>query len=127
MQSDDNKALIHRPGAAISPAGGRRTNPVIARVTEDALARARSARKEIRQARFRIGEYELREPDYRQILDWAAALEKAPEWVLAQLEESRIEPEEWSIKDFEPIKWIVEDGAILSLAWSFRRLTIMPT
>jgi hypothetical protein len=33
----------------------------------------------LQQARFRIGDYELREPDYRQICLWAEDLEMTPD------------------------------------------------
>ena len=73
-----------------------------------------------------MGDDLLREPDYRQILDWAAALGKAPEWVLEQLEDSRLEPESWADHKIDPIVFIVEDGAITSLVWDFECLPQVP-
>jgi Leucine-rich repeat (LRR) protein len=122
MKRDKKNALIHRPGTGISTGTGRRTSPIIERMAQDVLARAKA--QALKTARYRIGEYELREPDYRQILRWAEELEMAPEAVLAVLAESRVEPESW--QDWEPIGFAVEDGAIVSLAWDFERLSLVP-
>jgi hypothetical protein len=126
MSSDDHQdstsnALVPHPGTDLTKTG-RRTNAVIARMTRDVLARAES--HGISTARYRLGQYVLREPDYLQILDWAEALRKAPEWVLTQLEESRLEPNK--LQNWEPIAFFVEDGAIRSLVWDFKRLPVVP-
>lgn len=102
MKSNDTKALIHHPGTAITPGQSKGTSPVIARITQDVLTRARSAQRELSQARFRIGEYELREPDYRQILDWAENVGMEPEDVLAVLVGSVWEDYR---EEFEPIRF----------------------
>jgi hypothetical protein len=70
-------------------------------MSRDVLARAR--RNGLSMARFRLGQYVFREPDYRQILDWAETLQQKPEWVLEQLEDSRLEPEEWEIGNRSPL------------------------
>lgn len=117
------KALVHRPTTGLV-GSDRRTSPVIARMTQDVLARAQASG--LSRARFRIGDYLLREPDYRQILLWADALGMGPESVLAELAGTRMEPEEdW--EKFQTISFIVEDGAILSLVWDFNRLPLIPT
>jgi hypothetical protein len=135
-ESDDSPlpALTDHPGdveeQTLVPHAGtelgsvrRRTHPVISRMSRDVLARAK-AQQGLSKARFRLGKYAFREPDYRQILDWAEALGQAPDWVLKQLEASRLKPTEW--KDWEPINFVVEDGAMLSLVWDFHRLPLVP-
>ncbi|WP_201069359.1 MULTISPECIES: hypothetical protein [Thiorhodovibrio] len=57
----------------------------MATVTRDILARAQA----LSAARFPIGEYLLREQDYRQILDWADHLSMEPEAVIQHLARSR--------------------------------------
>jgi len=116
MAADKSNSLIRRPDTGLTSTG-RRTSPVITRMTQDVLARARAA--ELSQARFRIGDYELRGPDYRQILRWAEALGKAPEELLAPLAACRVEPHPW--EDWKAVSFKVEDGAILSLAWDLDR------
>ena len=97
-------------------------------MVEDALALVR--KREISAARFRIGEYELREPDYRQIRRWAEALGKSPEEVLATLAACRVElevnfMEQWE-EEREPVAFEIKDGYIVSLAWDFNRLPLIP-
>ncbi|MEA3642901.1 MAG: hypothetical protein VBE63_23595 [Lamprobacter sp.] len=119
-----SNALVPRPGTGLAETG-RRTHPVLARMSRDLLARAEV--QGLSTARYRLGKYVLREPDYRQILDWAEALGKAPEWVLEQLEqleESKLEPEEDD--DLNPIVFAAEDGDIQSLVWDFERLPVVP-
>lgn len=66
LQDSKSNALVPRPGTGLAEVS-RRTNPVIARMTRDVLARAQA--QALSAARFRIGEYLLREPDYRQMLE----------------------------------------------------------
>jgi hypothetical protein len=91
MEHDKKHPLVPRPGTDITTPG-RRTSRVMAVVTGDILARART--QDLGAARFAIGEYLLREPDYRQILRWAEAAGLAPEVVLERLAESSVEPVE---------------------------------
>ena len=121
MTDETKKALIQRPGTGLAGPGPH-TSPVIARMTQDVLARARAGGLGL--GRFRIGDYLLREPDYRQIRRWAAALEMAPEALLVDLAACRLEPKSW--EDFESIGFALEDGAIVSLAWGFDRLPLIP-
>jgi hypothetical protein len=121
MSQDDKKALVPRPGSEIARPSNRR-NPVISRMSRDLLARAQA--QELRAARFRIGEYELREPDYKQVLQWAESLGITPEAVLVELGMCRIEPT--PLEKVEPIAFRVADGAITSLAWDFEYLPQCP-
>jgi hypothetical protein len=70
------KAIVPRSGTDIAETT-RRPNPVIARMTNDVLARAEA--RGLSAARYRVGGYLLREPDHRQILHWAEALSMTPE------------------------------------------------
>ena len=109
MKKDNNNGLIHRPTTEITKQGGG-TSPVIARMSQDVLDRA--------NARFRLGEYLLREPDYNQILLWAEAMDMSPEQLLEHLCEGyRFE---------EDIKFVVEHGSIVSCVWDFEHLPLLP-
>lgn len=121
MADSKRNALVPRPGTEVA-GPGRRTPRVIEEMVRDVLARAME--QGMSQARFRIGDTALREPDYRQILHWAEALGKAPEEVLATLAACRVEPESW--ERWEAVAFAVEDGAIVSLAWDFERLPLIP-
>jgi hypothetical protein len=77
-------------------------------------------------ARFRIGDSEWREPDYRQILLWAKALVLEPVEVIQELltinERWRNEAEaEGEIAEEAPI---FEDGAIVKVYWDFELLPL---
>jgi len=119
MEHDTPKTLVHRPGT--DPVWQeRRTHPIIARMTQDVLERA----QRMLAARFSIGDYHLREADYRQILRWAEAGGMAPEAVLEAIVAGRIDKDPWETG--EPVTFALEDGAILSLAWKFDRLPFVP-
>ncbi len=121
MEHDTTHPLVPRPAADIVTPG-RRTPRVVAAVTGDILARARA--QDLDAARVPLGAYRLRAPDYRQILRWAEGLDLTPEAVLERLAECRVEPR--VLGAWEPIAFVVEDGAILSLAWDFERLPMIP-
>lgn len=113
-------AVVHSPGTRL--AGARqRTSPVITRITQDVLARAQA--NGLNLARFRIGEYLMRAPDYRQIQRWAKSLGMVPEACLAALAACRLE---LSWEDFQPFELAIEDGAIVNLVWSFDRMPLSP-
>jgi hypothetical protein len=97
------------------------SNPIIRLTTEGLLHQAQQT--QLQQARFRIGDYELREPDYRQICLWAEELRIAPDELLGVLADSRLEPKTGS---FEPIVFSLVDGALHSLVWDFSRLPMAP-
>ena len=120
MADETKNALIQRPGTGLAGTGPH-TSPVIARMTRDVLARAQAGGVSL--ARFRIGEYLLREPDYRQIRRWAESLGMTPEALLAQLAWCRLE---LFREDVEPFEFTIEDGAIVSLVWNFDRLPFCP-
>ena len=115
MTKDNNNGLIHRPTTEITKQGGG-TSPVIARMSQDVLDRA--------NARFRLGKYLLRGPDYNQILLWAEAMEMSPEQVLEHLsvEDSVRADGPWSGE----MEFLVQYGSITSLCWDFRLLPLRP-
>ena len=118
MTNEKNNTLIHRPETSlVGP--GRASSPVLTRMTQDVLARARAS--SLIPARFRIGEYLLREPDYRQILLWAEALGMAPEAVLGEFAGTKLR---FGMVGgaFKPMEFAVEDGAIVSLPWESAHL-----
>src|ERR1035437_9124839 len=84
MAKSEKLSLILRPPGAIDMAesGARRVESVI---VVDMLALAKERQSTPIDARFRIGQYEWCEPDYRQILIWAHALKLDPEEVIHRL------------------------------------------
>jgi hypothetical protein len=122
MEDDKKNQLVRRPGSELGTPG-RRTNRVMEGMTRDILARAKA--QGLSAARFRIGDYLLREPDYRQIMRWAEAGGMRPEEVLERLAGSVVELPR-SEPGIEPIRFSMEDGAMLSVAWDFERFPFTP-
>jgi Leucine-rich repeat (LRR) protein len=120
MTEDKTNSLIHRPGSGLT-GSVRGSNPILKRMTQDVLARAQD--NQMSHARFRIGDYLLRQPDYRQIVYWADELNMTPEALLAVLAETLLEPDDCN---FEPVSFSMADGAIVSLAWDLERLGNIP-
>jgi hypothetical protein len=81
----DKLTLIPHSGSSLSqirPRGGQ----ILAEMVNGALALSRVNGSDTRLARrFRIGDHELCEPDYQQILLWAKALELEPVTVFERL------------------------------------------
>lgn len=122
MEEGKSNALVP---FSISGNGIAETGPrsIVASMVTDALARAQSQTKAHAAARFRIGEYEFCDPDYRQILIWARALGNEPERIVSILSKSAIciFHEDENGRD---LPLIVEDGSIKALAWNFEELPI---
>lgn len=91
-------------------------------MTEDLLAQARQT--QVQQARVRLGDYELREPDHRQICVWAGALAMTPENLLAELARSQLIPRVG--EKIQPLNFALEDGVLRNLVWDFDRLPVFP-
>ena len=114
MTEDDRNALIPRPHGAIAKAGlgpGR----ILSGMVADALDVVRSHDRALALARFRIGSHEFRDPDYRQIMVWAKALDLEPGVLVERL----------GINAVDKPTLVVEDGAIVSLGWDFDLLPIL--
>src|SRR5437773_2598175 len=84
MSEKNDFALMRRPPGALEKAapGAKR---ILSGMVEDTLALANRNPSTVAAARFRIGEYEWCEPDYRQILIWARATSQKPEEVISCL------------------------------------------
>jgi len=116
MNKNDQFALAKRPFGAVeknSPGAKR----ILSSMVADALIVAKRGQTALAGARFRIGDSEWREPDYRQILLWAKALVLEPVEVIQELltinERWRNEAEaEGEIAEEAPI---FEDGAIVKV------------
>lgn len=108
MNEADNFALVRKPSSAVEKAapGAKR---ILAGMVADALALRKSA--SALEKRFRIGEYEWREPDYRQILLWAEALHLQPETVIERL------LKESGTKWKHQVSTQFKDGRIVTLHW----------
>jgi len=85
----------------------------------DTLALAKKEQFIPTTARFRIGEYEWCEPDYRQILIWAKTLRLEPEEVIQRLQDGKddglVPAESWGGTQFA-------DGRLLKINWDFELL-----
>ena len=114
MTDEDHQPLVPvPPGSLTQTTGG--PHGVLARMSSDVSAIVRAKDRELKQARFRIGEYEFREPDYRQILRWADTSDWTPEGVVEGLARTRFERKRPNIT----VEFSVVDGCISSLFWKF--------
>jgi Leucine-rich repeat (LRR) protein len=115
MADTQQNALLPLESRSPSESG---TGPgsIISGMVSDAIAIARSIERASTSARFRIGDFEFCEPDFRQILIWAKALEISPQSLIQEFEE---------ISNDHDTKFKIEDGSIVSLAWDFARLPMV--
>ena len=139
MSDTERNALIPLRSGGLANIG---TGPksILSGMVSDALALARAREKSLAVARFRIGEYEFRAPDYRQILIWTKALGIEPEDFISRLKEDfgnyqdYLENSRDSFQDCDgfyhlPLNGFeagleVEDGSIVSLVWIFDEVSI---
>lgn len=119
MSTSNEKPMLSSGGSGLT-GPLRASNPIVQRMAEDMLRRAKAG--EANEEHFRLGNYSFRQPDYNQILAWAKWLEIDPLKLLQILEDSSREPEEDEDWGAEDIIFSVEDGAIKSLLWDFSRL-----
>lgn len=115
-EDPSHRAIVIRPPDALTP-NATRPGGVLARMTREALNLAE--RRDVTEARFPLGGYHFREPDYRQILLWADAIGMSPEAVLECLEAGELGDE-----DPDRYAFTVTDGALTELVWDFDRLPI---
>lgn len=141
MADEKSRALIPLPSGGLANIGSS-PKSILAGMVSDALALVRAREKPLAGKRFCIGEYEFRDPDYRQILIWAKALEVEPEDFISRLEEdfeycfkSYMCFHSGGVKRFGYLYRLdslliprgfgpevgleVEEGSIVSLAWDF--------
>ncbi len=79
---DERKMLIPQPAGEIQR-GGSGPRRLLSRMTDDVLDIVRS--RAVLGARFRIGQFEFREPDYRQIQIWAECLGLSADAIVRRL------------------------------------------
>jgi hypothetical protein len=125
MPDADRNALIRLPSFAVekAEAGPRR---ILTGMVSDALAVAQSQERALEAARYRIGDYEFRDPDYRQILIWAKELHIEAAELVHRLD---MISTRWRIfVDGRPtvsnLNFLVTDGSMEALAWDFDLLPI---
>lgn len=116
MADKERNALIPLPSGGLENIGSG-PKSILSGMVSDALALVRAREKSLAAARFRIGEYEFRDPDYRQILIWAKALELEPEVFIRRLEVEADLKNRFFHRVVVPFK--VEDGSIVSFEWNF--------
>lgn len=117
MEPNQERSLIPRPShELIVPrvAGNR----ILAGMVEETLALGREDAG-AQTAKFRIGEFELCEPDYRQVLIWAKVWNLPPERVIGGLLHSW--EEKWVPEWSEPR---LANGRLLNVNWGFN---VIPT
>ena len=110
MTEEDSVALVRRPPSAVEDAraGAKRIQSTI---VADVLALTKKQQSTPVAAKFRIGQHEWCEPDYRQILIWAEALKLKPEEVIERLLKGRRRADEsWRETRFE-------NGRLLKIHW----------
>ena len=123
MAENEPKALVVQRSSSLAEVGaGARS--ILSSVVSDALTVARSREKAIAAARFQIGRYDFREPDYCQILIWAKALEIDPEALVQQLEATIYTPGHLWDGVVRTIFFRVHQGSIVSLAWDVSALPL---
>jgi len=94
-----------------------------------ALAKKREESKLVR-TKFRIGEYEWCEPDYRQLLIWADALALKPREVIERLQQGKKSSyvpwgrERGKPKEYVWAESVSSNGKLIKLNWDFELLPL---
>ena len=110
MNENNDFTLVPIPSGTLGKveAGAKR---ILSDMVADTLALATRNQSVVTAGRFRIGEYEWCEPDYRQILMWAEALQLEPATVIERL---LTEPgTKWN----HQVNTQFENGRIVTLHW----------
>ena len=115
MGEEQGKLILGQTNKLVR--GSWHPNSIIGRMTRDALHATEAIK--LSNELFRIGEYLLRAPDFRQIQWWASELGMPPEQVLEVLEKAVIEGEKLGL--------VVENGSVLSIVWDFTCFPIVPS
>jgi Leucine-rich repeat (LRR) protein len=117
--SDEKLPLTLHSGSGlvqIGPLGGR----ILAEMVNGALVLSRATGSSAAlMRRFRIGEHELCEPDYQQILLWAKALDLEPETVI----ESLLADAKFVSKQGSATQ--IVNGRIIKLCWDIELLPLV--
>ena len=78
MEQNSSKSLVSPSNSGALEKAGSRPRRILSLMMTDALVLARKKERALTQPRHWIGDQELRDADYRQILNWAEALGMAP-------------------------------------------------
>ena len=113
MPNEDLPIAIRPPSSLL--AQGADAQRIVAEMVSDAIALA-GAPALASQKRFKIGEIELCEPDYRQCLHWASSLKLTPEDFLERLLKPPVTP---FLKSHPTL---IEDGQLRRIFWDGRLL-----
>ena len=120
--TDKQGVLINQSSYSVAQVGSGPSR-ILSNMVSDTLVLAQARTKALNLPRHRVGDYDLCDPDHRQILIWAKALEIAPEEVMLRLEESGTSDVNRQSLLF-PEGPIVENGIIKSFVWDFDILPI---
>ena len=114
MNEKNNFALVPRPSGALEKVhpGAKR---ILSGMVADTLALAPKEQVVSPSRKFRIGDYEWREPDHQQILLWAKALGMEPQEVVQRLLTGK--SQNWN-------DTIFADGSLVKVNWDFELLPI---
>jgi HJR/Mrr/RecB family endonuclease len=107
---------------------GRLRPVLIISVEPGALGLSLSHANSLPSVRFRVGDYEFRQADYRQILLWAKALESTPTKIVGTFRNTTVVVtyvvDGGDVVQAGKIAFKVEDGSITSLAWDCDELPL---
>ena len=124
MNEKKENALVPRPPSAVekTASGPKR---ILSGIVSDTLALASREQGSLARTKFRIGEYEWCEPDYKQILIWSEETGLKPEEVIARLLDKQSLHEGsmlglWSFPSFE--EPLFADGKLLKVNFDLRLL-----
>jgi hypothetical protein len=111
MDEKNNLAIVPKPSSAVekaAPGAKRRLSGIMAEIA----ALAKREQSKLAKTKFRIGEYEWCEPDYKQILIWADALALKPKEVIERLLQG---------KKTTYVAWADHRGKHEEIAWASLR------
>src|SRR5262245_33053104 len=117
MSEEKSKALISRPAYGLQQPGSG-AEKVLSRIISDALAITRAREITSAQKLIRVGNYEFRDEDYRQIVTWGRETGKTPEELVSLFEQQNA----YAVGSF-----IVEDGVIKSISFPRELFKLRPT
>jgi hypothetical protein len=84
MNESERFALVPRQSTALKKSSAGHEHILLGMVG-DTLALVRASKSDLQTRRFRVGDIDFCEPDYRQILSWAGQTHLSPEDVLRRL------------------------------------------
>jgi hypothetical protein len=109
MSDKEPNALILPRAYGVQQLGSG-SEGVVSRIVGDALALARAREPTRLEALIRVGNFEFREQDYRQLLNWAAAAEMRPDKFINALQQAKN-------VFWDGTSFVIEDGRIVQVAF----------